>query len=372
MPVGEPLQRGGLSRRKFLALVGASAVYGAAALSCRAARETGQPIEETPSPSPTPQPTATSRPSPIPPGIRVGLARQDKVAQMVRTAVELAGGFGSLSGATILIKPNVNSGDPHPASTNPAVVGAVVEMVMQERPKRVIVADHSNPGTGKTLDNMQRVGIYQAASQAGAEVVGLEAVEWIRVAPQGASSWPEGFRVPKLLEEIDYLITLPVVKTHSIASYSMSLKNTVGLIHPSSRSILHSQREPTFGAMIAEINLARPADFVVMDATRAFLSGGPASGKVAEPGIILASRDLLAADAAGLALLKHLGATPAVQDRHIWDQPQMARGRELGLGVTSFQDFSLSAHGVAEVEAIRGFLGRSSEGYQRREGEVIA
>ncbi|MFQ5827321.1 MAG: DUF362 domain-containing protein, partial [Dehalococcoidia bacterium] len=157
----------------------------------------------------------------------VGLARSGDVEQMVRKAIELTGGFPFLQpNDTVLLKPNVNSGDPFPATTNPAVVAAVVKVVREHSPKRVIVADHSNPNTGPTVANMKKVGIYEAALQAGAEAIGLEDEEWRRVAPGGASHWQGGFRVSKLIFEVDHLITLPVVKTHYIASYSMALKNT--------------------------------------------------------------------------------------------------------------------------------------------------
>ncbi|MFQ5886170.1 MAG: DUF362 domain-containing protein [Anaerolineae bacterium] len=274
---------------------------------------------------------------------------------MVRRAVELTGGFDGLSsGATVLIKPNVNSHDPYPGTTNPEVVRAVVELVKGYEPRRIIVADRSNPAYD-TLPAMKKVGIYQAAIEAGAEVIPLEVYQWIGVDPPGAENWPGGFQFSSLPQEVDYMITLPVTKTHGNARYTMALKNTVGLIHPRSRGVLHSKGGRQFGAMLAEINLARPADFVVMDGTRAFITGGPSHGELREPNLILATSDLVAADVVGLALLKYLGA-PSLLARNSWEEHQVARAVELGLGVSDASQIDLVAEGVAEIDEIRAFI----------------
>jgi uncharacterized protein (DUF362 family) len=285
----------------------------------------------------------------------VALVRGEEVAQMVRRAVELAGGLTGLSsGATVLIKPNVNSDDPYPGTTNPEVVRAVVELVKGYEPRRIIVADRSNPAYD-TLPAMKKVGIYQAAIEAGAEVIPLEGYEWVEVDPPGAENWPGGFEFSRLPQEVDYVITLPVTKTHIIARYTMALKNTVGLIHPRSRDLLHSKEGRQFGAMLAEINLARPADFVVMDGTRAFITGGPSHGQLREPNVILATSDLVAADVVGLAILKNLGASGLLA-RNSWEEAQVARAVELGLGVSDASQIELVAEGVPEIEEIRAFL----------------
>jgi len=321
-------------------------------------KTTATPTPE-PTDTPTAEPMATPAPEPTPtPGpslVTVALVRGEGVAQMVRRAVELAGGFTGLSsGATVLIKPNVNSDDPYPGTTNPEVVRAVVELVKEYGPRRTIVADRSNPAYD-TLPAMKKVGIHQAAIEAGAEVMPLEGYEWVGVDPPGAENWPGGFEFSALPQEVDYMITLPVTKTHFIAGYTMALKNTVGLIHPGSRNLLHSRAGRQFGAMLAEINLARPADFVVMDGTRAFISGGPAHGQLREPNIVLATSDLVAADVVGLALLKNLGA-PSLLAGNSWEEPQVARAVELGLGVSDASQVELVAEGVAEIDEIRAFI----------------
>ena len=289
---------------------------------------------------------------------------------MVARAVEMAGGLSGLKpGGTVLIKPNVNSDDPYPATTNPAVVRAVIEVVKGYNPGRILVADRSN-ATYNSLRAMQRTGIYEQASDAGAEVLGLENEEWVNVKPRGASYW-QSLRVPRLLLDADYVINVPVAHTHFLAGYSMALKNWIGMIHPADRNLLHraqpdyetsnSSSPPDdlvhyYGVRIAEANLPRHADFVVIDATKAFISGGPFSGEAVQPNIVIASPDMIAADAAGLALLTYLGAWDAVSKTSVWQQPQIAHAIELGLGVTGYRDIALSAEGVNDIDLIRDLM----------------
>jgi uncharacterized protein (DUF362 family) len=271
---------------------------------------------------------------------------------MVRQAVERAGGLDWMPrGSSVLVKPNVNSNHEHPGTTNPEVLAAVLDLVKERAPERLIVADRSNPRYG-TRDAMNKLGLLQAAQEAGAEVLALEEHPWHAVKPDGAAHWPDGFEVPTIMDEIDVFITLPVVKAHFIATYTMALKNSVGLIHPNSRSALHRRTEPDFGAMISEIHLWRRPDFIVLDATRTFVSGGPSQGQMVEPSLILAGNDPVAADATGLALLKTLGTTAGIEQTSLWAQPQIARAVELELGSARRGNISLIGESIAEINNI--------------------
>ena len=94
----------------------------------------------------------------------VGIARHESTEEAVRQAIALTSGLGFISpGDTVLLKPNVNSGDPYPYSTNPEVVATVTKLAFEHGAARVIVADKSNPMYLPTVDAMDRAGIYQAA-----------------------------------------------------------------------------------------------------------------------------------------------------------------------------------------------------------------
>ena len=94
--------------------------------------------------------------------VPVGIARGETVGAAVQKAVELSGGMGFIKkGQTVLIKPNVNTGDAYPASTNPEVLYEIIKLVWEQDPKRVIVGDRCM-FRRNTLDEMKRAGIDQA------------------------------------------------------------------------------------------------------------------------------------------------------------------------------------------------------------------
>ncbi len=85
--------------------------------------------------------------------------------------------------------------------------------------------------------------------------------------------------------------------------------------------------------MIAEINLAYAPKLIVLDGVECFVDGGPMVGKQATAGVILAGTDRVAVDAAGLAVLREVGANDAVMGTPVFRQEQIVRAVELGLGV---------------------------------------
>jgi uncharacterized protein (DUF362 family) len=238
-------------------------------------------------------------------------------------------------GQKILIKPNVNSDDPAPGTTHPQALAEMVRLV-KAKGAYVIVGDRSNP-QWKTITAMKATGMYSAAKEAGAdEIVGFDNEEWIRIVPEKAKNWPNGFRIPKRLAEIDHIISLPVLHTHSITGHSLAIKNLVGLIHPADRMLFHASGKPE--KMIAEISLAIKPSLTVIDGTRAFIEGGPSEGKVAETKVYIASKDVLTADIFGVAVLKKNNAV--LRYDNPWDSTQISQFQSLGLSSYSQEEIN--------------------------------
>ena len=78
-----------------------------------------------------------------------------------------------------------------------------------------------------------------------------------------------------------------------------------------------------------------------MDATEAFVRGGPEQGELVKPNLILASKDRVAIDAVGVALLRCYGSTPEIMKGNIFDLEQISRAAELGVGVSSASEIKL-------------------------------
>jgi uncharacterized protein (DUF362 family) len=284
----------------------------------------------------------------------VGLSRNKDTLESVRTAVELSGELGIKEGATVLIRPNANTADPPPGSTNPEVLRGAIREVKRYNPGKIIVAEKSMT----TLDTekvMKKLGLWQVAEVEGVdEILTFDHMKRWHVKPDGASSWPLGFFVPEFLVAIDYTIALPVIKTHWTATFTMGLKSQISITADRDRRQLpHGQGMGVlFGNMIAESNLVYKPDFYISDATKCFVTEGPNIGTLREPGIVLASPDVIANDTAGLALLKTLGTVPKIQGSSVWAQPQIKRAVELGLGARSKEEVTVKDFGIEEINEI--------------------
>ncbi len=100
-------------------------------------------------------------------------------------------------------------------------------------------------------------------------------------------------RIPKILFNVDSLISLPVVKTHNVAGMTCALKNQWGCI-PRFRQKFHL----ILSHAIPEINLAVPVKFCVADATVSLEDNGPVTGIPKVTNSVFASHDRVALDSA--------------------------------------------------------------------------
>ncbi len=237
----------------------------------------------------------------------VSIIQDQDISQAVRQAVDQVGGIRlSKPESVVLIKPNVNSNGKFPATTNPIVVETLIKLAYRAGAKRVVVADSSGVGWPDTLKNMTRTGLKQIAEKAGAEVVDLETHGWRKIKPVGAEFWPNGFRLSTIIDEVDYIISVPIIKTHTTTGITLGLKNSVGLLHRDDRLAMHKSNK--ISEMIAEINLAFKPDLIVFDGSKSFITKGPDIGQEVAGNYIIASQEILTADTVAYKVLKKLGA----------------------------------------------------------------
>jgi uncharacterized protein (DUF362 family) len=140
----------------------------------------------------------------------------------------------------------------------------------------------------------------------------------------------------------------------------MSLKLHVGVV-PTTRHGYNYMKElhssPHQRKMIAEINAPFNPDLVILDGIDAFVDGGPMNGKRAKGNVFLASTDRVAIDAVGVAILKSLGSNDQIMKPKIFEQEQIARAVELGLGVPSPSGINI----IAEDDQSREYRSRVVE-----------
>ena len=246
----------------------------------------------------------------------------------------------------VLIKPNFNTADMTPGSTHNDTLAAIVKQAWDMGAKTVSVGERSFPLTAEV---MEEKGILPILKELDVNVIDFDTLrekDWVAFNPKD-SHWSNGFRIARPVLEAECLISTCCLKTHQFGGvFTMSLKLHVGVV-PTQRHGFQYMRElhssPHQRKMIAEINAPFSPDLVIMDGVDAFVDGGPATGKQARANVFLASTDRVAMDAAGVAILKHLGSNSMIMTPRIFDQEQIARAAEIGLGAVSASQIKLTA-----------------------------
>lgn len=208
--------------------------------------------------------------------------------------------------ARILIKPNLVNGSPPPVTLPVAACAALVRACRSWSDARIIVAE----GTGErhlTTGEVFRIhGYDRLAETHGVELVDLNEAELIELRDPRCRVFPS-FMIPRLVMEC-FVISAAVLKAHSLATVTLSMKNMIGVAPPAwyqcgghwKKSAFHRQMQTS----VFELNHYRCPDLAFIDASVG-MAEHHLCGPTCDPpvGKLLAGFDPVAVDAAGAQLL---------------------------------------------------------------------
>ncbi len=207
----------------------------------------------------------------------------------------------------VVLKPNLVEALNPPITTPVGLTEAVCRYIMEHAPgTEIVVADGTGSLDYDTFHCFDELGYSAMSKRIGVKLLDLNEEEPVRLTDPELKFWPEIF-LPRIIIE-SYLISLPVLKAHTLAGVTLSMKNMIGTAPPShyqegghwKKSAFHEHMDES----IFDINLCRAPDFTVLDATvgmsEAHLWGAHCDPP---PGLVVASYDPVAIDAYGASLL---------------------------------------------------------------------
>jgi uncharacterized protein (DUF362 family) len=219
-----------------------------------------------------------------------------------------AGGAAELliDGRPVMLKPNLINDSPHPVTTPPEFCEAVIAFVRKHTDAPIVIAEGCGDAVLDTSAVFARLGYAELAKRLDVRLMDLNTAALICLTDHRCKVFPEMWLPEVVFEHV--LISLPVLKAHSLARLTGSMKNMMGLAPPEhyggrnggwKKSVFHHRLD----AAIVELNRYRAPDFTVMDATIG-LADYHLGGACCDPPVnrILSGRDARAADreAAGL------------------------------------------------------------------------
>lgn len=197
----------------------------------------------------------------------------------------------------ILLKPNLVGLDPQGVmNTHPAVIAATRESFLRLGASRVLIGD------GPAMDRdtqaiLESVRLQEFSGKLGKDFCDLNIDDVERVELQTRATRLKELFLPRTVLGVDFLVSMPKLKTHHWAGVTLSLKNMFGVVPGSCygwpKNLLHWAG---IDRSILDINAAARPDFAVVDGILGMEGNGPIQGTSKAAGVLLFGDDPVAVD----------------------------------------------------------------------------
>jgi uncharacterized protein (DUF362 family) len=272
--------------------------------------------------------------------------KNDHIDYSVREAIDLLGGMKSITAGKerILLKPNLVSPTPTDV-TKPSVIKALAQLMI-ESGKDVSIGEGSaaaapniRPGIfgsvcrttdREMLNQIQQtvfdsLGYSELAKSLKIPLVNLHVGEMSKVSLTNGFVFKE-ISLHRSLTDTDLLCSVPMMKTHGLATVTLGMKNLIGVypgqVYGTVRSAVHSEasKVESSGTASAIVDMVRAnkLGLVVIDGSMAMQGQGPSTfggGKVVKMDVIIAGTNPLATDMVAASIM---GFQPDEIQTFVW------------------------------------------------------
>jgi len=299
------------------------------------------------------------------PVVAVVRITKDKITTAVEKAIDLLGGIGQVMKGkdSVLLKPNLVSTQVE-ATTKPEVIRALAQL-MKGAGKEVLIGEGSTAApkfnvvglqvfrTSRRdiLDPMQQyvfeqLGYAEMAKTLRVPLVNLHSGDLAEVPVPGGFVYDK-LTIHKSLIDVDLLCSVPMMKTHQLATVTLGMKNLVGVfpgtVYQAIRGRMHDDAariEPTAAsAVVVDMVRANKLGLVVVDGSMAMEGNGPSMGKLVKMDVIIAGTNPVATD---MVAASAMGFEPG-------EIPTFAWANKAGLTPVRLADIELRGDALDQV-----------------------
>ena len=245
----------------------------------------------------------------------VAVVKYERPFDSLKQAVELCGGFGDLSvNSKVFIKPNIVvwheevNFPKYGVLTTSRLIEDMVRLLNEQGVTDIsvvegIVEAEKSPKRSTLEIAAKGLGLDLLRDRYGVKFVDVMKSRFTKILVNGHQ-----ILVNADISEADYVIDMPVLKTHTQAKVSLGIKNLKGLLNTSSRKFFHNaDREMDLNYQLAKLPEIIPVNLTVLDGIYTLEMGPLYTGIAHRSDIIIASKDLISADKVGA---KALGIEP--------------------------------------------------------------
>jgi len=229
--------------------------------------------------------------------------KNDEVRSAVSKALDIIG-FSIKPSSTVLIKPNVlRSVTPEKAvTTHPAVIDAVCTLLERYNCKLIIGESCGVPERGVSF--YERCGIAAVARAHGAKLISFSS-EKLKEVFNDRAVFEKSMLLPEILFDVDLVINIPKLKTHTLMLYTGAVKNLFGCVPGGKKQAYHAaaRTKEQFAHLLLDIWQNIKPQLNIMDGVVGMEGNGPSNGNSINSGIIMASTDAIALDIAAARII---------------------------------------------------------------------
>jgi uncharacterized protein (DUF362 family) len=231
--------------------------------------------------------------------------RYDGKSSALRRAIELCNGFKGLKpNSRVLLKPNnLGSGGSsklpkYGVVTTSQIVDDLIQLLHERGCKDVSIGEGAigNEESGSnTLQAYEWSGIARVAKKHGVRLIDFNRESHHEVELEGVKVW-----ISDIALESDFLINVPVLKTHMQTKVSLGLKNLKGCLNMRSKREFHRKG---LERMIALLNTRLKPKLTIIDGIYTLERGPGLAGTAHRMNVIIAGKDNLSCDIVGANIL---------------------------------------------------------------------
>lgn len=210
-----------------------------------------------------------------------------------------------IKGKRVLLKPNlveVIKGSSH-INTHPLVIGGAIEAFLRLGASSIIVGE----GQGHVRDSyyvLEESGLANVLYDDRIPFIDLNNDSLFTLPNNGQYSCLKKLSFPRILRQVDIIVSMAKMKTHHWAGVTLSMKNMFGvmpgIVYGWPKNVLH---HAGIERSILDINATIKPHFAIVDGITGMEGDGPIMGTPCHAGVLVMGRNLTAVDATGARIM---------------------------------------------------------------------
>ena len=245
----------------------------------------------------------------------VSLVKFDSSLDSLRKAIDLCQGFEKLGrDDRVLIKPNNcfrhRIMPPYGMVTTSWIVDGVIQLLLEYGCKDISIGEGAIIGIFDELEPYTKKGFKGTGIEKIAKKYGIKLIDFNQGDFHELDLGGIKVQVSRAALDTDFLVNIPVLKTHFQTKVSLGFKNLKGCLSKDSKKRFHTSKR--LDTLICLLNEAIKSDLVIIDGIY-MLERGPETlaGVAHRKDLIIASPDVFECDVVGATIL---GIDPAQVD----------------------------------------------------------